>query len=33
MAFMDDYTAWIVRDSAEENTRVIQNDILLVLET
>lgn len=33
MAFVDDYTAWIVGDSAEENTRVIQNDILPVLET
>ena len=33
MAFVDDYTAWIVGDSAEENTRLIQNDILPVLET
>jgi hypothetical protein len=32
MAFVDDYTAWVVGDSAERNTRRIQREILPQLE-
>ncbi|KAG9665613.1 hypothetical protein KCU87_g10174, partial [Aureobasidium melanogenum] len=32
MAFVDDYTAWVVGDSAERNTRRIQQEILPQLE-
>ena len=32
MAFVDDYTAWVVSSSAERNTRIIQRDILPKLE-
>ena len=32
MAFVDDYTAWVVEDSAERNTRRIQREILPQLE-
>ena len=32
MAFVDDYTAWIVGESAADNTRRIQEEILPVLE-
>jgi ribonuclease HI len=32
MAFVDDYTAWVVSSSAERNTRIIQRDILPELE-
>jgi ribonuclease HI len=32
MAFVDDYTAWVVSNSAERNTRMIQRDILPKLE-
>lgn len=32
MAFVDDYTAWVVSNSAERNTRIIQRDILPKLE-
>jgi exonuclease III len=32
MAFVDDYTAWVVGDSAERNTRRIQREILPRLE-
>ena len=28
MAFVDDYTAWVVSNSAERNTRIIQREIL-----
>jgi hypothetical protein len=32
MAFVDDYSVWIIGPSAEENTRAIQNKVILVLE-
>ena len=32
MAFVDDYTAWVVSNSAERNTRIIQENILPKLE-
>jgi len=32
MAFVDDYTAWVVSNSAERNTKIIQRDILPKLE-
>jgi ribonuclease HI len=32
MAFVDDYTAWVVSNSAERNTRIIQREILPKLE-
>lgn len=33
MAFVDDYIAWVIEDSAERNTRRIQREILLGLES
>jgi len=32
MAYVDDYTAWVVSNSAERNTRIIQRDIMPKLE-
>jgi ribonuclease HI len=32
MAYVDDYTAWVVGESAADNTRRIQNEILPILE-
>jgi len=32
MAFIDDYSAWVIGLSAEENTRIIQNEIIPMLE-
>jgi hypothetical protein len=31
MAFVDDYTMWVVSNSAKRNIRIIQRDILLKL--
>jgi hypothetical protein len=32
MAFVDDYSAWIIGPSAEENTQVIQDKVVPILE-
>jgi hypothetical protein len=32
MAFVDDYSAWIIGSSVENNTLIIQNEIILMLE-
>ena len=32
MAFMDDYSAWIIGPSAEENTQIVQDEIVPMLE-
>src|SRR3954464_9948563 len=32
MAFVDDYSAWVMGPSAEENTRRIQNEVVPMLE-
>ena len=32
MAFVDDYSAWVIGPSAEENTRTIQNEVIPMLE-
>ena len=32
MAFVDDYSAWVIGPSAEENTRAIQNEVIPILE-
>jgi hypothetical protein len=33
MAFVDDYSAWVMGPSAEENTRTIQDEVVPMLET
>jgi hypothetical protein len=32
MAFVDDYSAWVMEPSAEENTQVIQDKVVPMLE-
>lgn len=32
MAFVDDYSAWIIGPSAKDNTQTIQDDIIPMLE-
>jgi hypothetical protein len=32
MAFVDDYSAWVVGPSAEDNTRITQDEIIPMLE-
>ena len=32
MAFVDDYSAWVMGRSAEENTRILQDEVVPMLE-